>query len=261
MLDRERYESLKDKGLGFSELCSDYITPEEYKELKFEPTIINSVEEGGSFANYASFYYYKPESEGLSPQELALENCNYLRDWDSMQRDGVHLCKHGVVMMGSNAGSKAKNETYDHFEMFQSRSTASQVRMYKCKLEEMNKGYVYHNMLEGAYLTDFFKGLPSSTAKDLKEMIHNADIRANGEVTDLFERLLALFEEILLNELEIIGNVEHIIVMGKTFFHEFVKKTNLDKKFGLHVINHYSSRQLEQAALELEEIYKKIVSE
>lgn len=259
MLNKNQYEALKNTDLGFKEIYLDYITLEEYKELGFESSMMKTAEEGGSFANYSSFFYYKPETPGLSAADLAFENSEYLRDWKRMQEDDVKLYEHGIVMIGANAGNKAKGVTYDHFEMFQSRAgTSSQVRSYKNALERHDKEYIYHDMLKGAYLTDFFKGLPSATASELQKNILDSDKRANGKTTDLFDRMLALFEVILEKELSILGNVEHIIVMGKSFYNLFIRYTNLEDKYQVHTVDHYSYGRANQAVPEFEEIYKNI---
>lgn len=258
VITKKEYQALKENGLNFQEVAKKYLTDTELKEINFLETLNFKPEEGGSFANFGSFAYWK-NSTHKKAFDQANENIQLLQDWDKIQEENVEL-KAGYVLLGVNAGLKGMNlkelESFEHFEMFQIRSlkknnkstaVKSPIR-YKNALINTGNEVFYNEVVSGTYMTDFIKGLPTPYGPDIKKNLKKitANLKySNAQFKTFYSNFCKLFGEILNTELQLLGGKTHtLIVMGKNpktcIVNEFLKESGLDQQYNVVNISHYS---------------------
>ncbi|WP_277674254.1 hypothetical protein [Piscibacillus halophilus] len=278
-ITKEQYQTLKETGLNFETIAKRYLTESEIKAIPFQKVLSLKPEEGGSYANYSSFAYWKDQPK-LKAHEEAAANIELLQDWDKLQAENATL-RSGFVLLGVNAGAKGIDlkaaegtETLDHFEMFQVRSIQSGERRqgipspikYKNALMQ-NEGdkEFYNQVVSGTYMTDFIKGFPTSYGPDIKKAMNAAIDKLNYNKTqgeEFYNNFCKLFGEILKNELDVLGGKTHtLVVMGKNpkqnIVNDFLRRSGLDKEFKIVNISHYSgSPSSKGLAEELKEAFK-----
>lgn len=247
--------------------------------MNFQKVLHLTAREGGSFANYSSFASWYDENGGPRiDQEKSLE---IMQDWDELEERGVHL-RADYVFLGVNAGAKGFDikkdfgeETFDHFEMFQLRTIPDGngkgggipcAFKYQRAFTTYNETYkkFFNKHIRGSYMTDFVKGLPTDFGSDiilmLKE-IQNKLSYTDDEYESLFTRFSLAFGEILENELKVLGDRTHtLIVMGAEdcIINQLIKKSKLDDKYKVEDIPHYSGTPTyEKLRKTLKDIYLK----
>lgn len=90
--------------------------------------------------------------------------------------------------------------------------------------------------LWGAYMTDFFKGMPTSTASDLK-----AHLKGLGSVER--RRVERAMADQVRNELDILGGTDPLLIAVGASAHEVVVE-HLGQRYRTTRLTHYSARQL-----------------
>lgn len=262
---KEQYEALKEKGLDFKNLSEKHLTKEEIDAIKFQDPLYYKPEEGGSFANFSSFAYWK-DSEKKNVSEQVEETITILQSWEQLQENEVNLhADH--ILLGVNAGSFGiegkEGESFRHFEMFQIRSNVKDGKLrgipspikYKNALCNNGEAELYLQKLQGAYMTDFIKGFPTrfggDIKKNLKEYVEDIH-KTKEEFDEFYTRFCNLFGEILENELNLLkdqtklnSEKQTLIIMGKNpltcVINDFLKRSKLDEKYDIINIPHYSS--------------------
>lgn len=262
-ISKEQYESLKTTGLDFEKLSNKYLTKEEIKAISFQTTLSNSPENHGSFANYSSFAYWK-DSEKKKASEQAKETIEILQSWEQLQENEVSLHA-DYILLGVNAGSFGmdgkEEETFEHFEMFQIRSVLKEGKVrgipspikYKNALINNGEEELYSQKLKGMYKTDFIKGFPTRFGGDIKKnlKLYVKDLHPkNADFEKFYTKFCQLFGEILENELNLLKDPEAsktqtLVIMGKNpktcVINDFLKRSELDKKYNIINIPHYSA--------------------
>lgn len=277
-ISKEQYQSLKETGLNFKNIAKKYLTESEIKAIPFEDVLYLTPEEGGSFANFSTFAYWKDIKKNLAYEEY-LANLEVLQDWNKLEAENAKL-RSGFVLLGVNAGAKGQelkktegNETFGHFEMFQIRSIKTDkgyqgipsAIKYKNALTQKNEEDFYNKVVSGTYITDFIKGFPTNFGPDIKNTLKEAkeELKYNeiqGE--EFYNNFCKLFGEILKNELELLGDKTHTLVVmakdpKKSIINEFLERSNLDKEFRIVNISHYSgSPNYEELKEELKKAFK-----
>lgn len=262
-ISKEQYESLKTTGLDFEKLSKKHLLEEEIEAIKFQAPLYYSPENHGSFANFSSFAYWK-DSEKKKASEQAEETIEILQSWEQLQENEVSLHA-DYILLGVNAGlfgvEGKEEETFRHFEMFQIRSVLKEGKVrgipspikYKNALINNGEEELYSQKLKGMYMTDFIKGFPTRFGGDIKKnlKLYVKDLYPkNADFEKFYTKFCQLFGEILENELNLLKNPEAsksqtLVIMGKNpktcVINDFLKRSELDKKYNIINIPHYSA--------------------
>lgn len=278
-ITKDEYNNIKSVSLNFNEISQKYFSEKEFNLLNFQKVLNLGASEGGSFANYSSFAsWYDGEEQVKIAQEKSLR---IMKDWDELIKRGIKL-RSDYVFLGVNAGAKGFDkkiefgeETFDHFEMFQLRTITNHngkssgipcAFKYQRAFTTYNETYkeFFNENIRGSYMTDFVKGLPtnfgSDITKQLKEISEKLKYKED-EYESLFSRFSMAFGEILKNELRLLGDRTHtLIVMGDkgSIVNKLIEKSNLNEMYKVENIPHYSGTPTyESLRIILKEIYDK----
>lgn len=210
-ISKNQYNQLKTEGFGIEKAAQDLGLQETFDAMPIESLALE-----GSISKLSSFATWPlPQGDSwdkVDMRKVMTNSHNHLLNWDGYvtgQRDT--LLHSGVVMLGVNAGTGGTEYQFDDFEIFHDNITgphkaASNIKKYLPDLMS--------TVLNGSYLTDVYKGLPTSDASALTKEFKKWAANANLDYKEFRDNVDKIFAQVLINELSIVGIPKYFIIMG-----------------------------------------------
>lgn len=238
-LDAQTVHRLRTETFKISECAKGILSGLELESLGIEDVALNEpISKLTSFATWIkpteddSWSQIKGVGAETFAREVMMVSHRYLKDWNGETDQSYSKLRSDVMILGVNAGSGGTNIDWEDFMIFHDNITGG----HRPSTVYKYLPYIMDTRLAGAYMTDAFKGLPTSDASSLKthltgvaEQLGYGTTSRSPKVRDFISRVYALFARVLDVEMSILGVPKMFIIMGtpKSIIHKVLEKSEL----------------------------------